>query len=115
MTHALRQHCGSFLYDNIRRDWLSDNATEPAQSGKEASSVSLQLGSDSLSSMASQDSWQEVEENDCEGVSSGRGAPTEWPLFDAPVLSSVRITGVVEAGGCVVSGLASYHRVWGAC
>ena len=31
------------------------------------------------------------------------GVPSQWPLFDAPVLSSVRVTGFTENGGTVVS------------
>ncbi len=31
------------------------------------------------------------------------GLPKEWPLFDSPVLSSVRVTGFVEKNGIAVS------------
>ena len=31
------------------------------------------------------------------------GVPSQWPLFDAPVLSSVRVTGFTENSGTVVS------------
>ena len=82
MSRALRQHCGSFLHDNIRRDWPiegaeAENAAEEknmADEGKgEEGSVVLQC------------------------------APKEWPLFDTPAISSMRVTGFENKGGTVVS------------
>ncbi len=43
-----------------------------------------------------------------------KGAPRQWPLFSAPVISSLRIINVKEKGGTLVSNgnvMAVYNRV----
>ena len=86
MTHALRQNCGSFLYDSISRDWLSEEERQ------------------SLDPVhPSQTAVMDKEGGEQEAEESVSGLPKEWPLFDSPTLSSVRVTGFVEKRGVNVS------------
>lgn len=89
MTHALRQNCGSFLYDSISRDWLSEEEKRALEVGNRSSDL---VSSGTVKSLAMSD----VEES----VSI---LPAQWPLFDAPVLSSIRVTGFEEKNGITVS------------
>ena len=82
MSRALRQHCGSFLHDNIRREW-------PIQ-GEEGENRTEEKN------MADEDKGEE-------GKVVLQCAPREWPLFDTPAISSMRITGFENKGGTVVS------------
>ena len=86
MTHALRQNCGSFLYDSISREWLSEEERQAFDRGDLKSHTSETTGA----------TMGDIEE-------SVSGLPKEWPLFDSPVLSSVRVTGFVEKNGITVS------------
>ena len=78
MTHALRQHCGSFLYDSIRQQWPSEEET--------SNEVVLPRAS-------------VMERSDKQGLS---GVPVAWPLFTAPSISSLRVTKFQDKDGIMV-------------
>ena len=89
MTHALRQHCGSFLYDNLRREWGDDKEGSFADpSGNSSSAKPLKDPA--------------MEEEDGRAIKV-KCAPKQWPLFSAPGLSSMRVVGSREKGGTLVS------------
>ena len=90
MTHALRQHCGSFLYSNLRQEW-GDYGKQPG----EAAAARL-----SSNSKLHKDNRMEEEEERAVRV---KCAPKQWPLFSAPGLSSMRVVGSREKGGILVS------------
>lgn len=75
MTHALRQHCGSFLYDSIRQQWPSEEETS-----KEVVLPTVSV----------------MERSDKQGLS---GVPVAWPLFTAPSISSLRVTKFQDKDG----------------
>ena len=89
MTHALRQNCGSFLYDSISQEWLSEEERQAFDRGDLRSHTREATGSTAAGTMG------DIEE-------SVSGLPKEWPLFDSPMLSSVRVTGFVEKNGIAV-------------
>jgi len=80
MSRALRQHCGNFLHDNIRRDWPIEGAE--AENAAEEKNMA--------------DEGKEEE-----GRVVLQCAPKEWPLFDTPAISSMRVTGFENKGGTV--------------
>lgn len=86
MTHALRQNCGSFLSDSISRDWLSDEERQVLEVGSLTSKTTRPTDS----------AMNGIEE-------SVSALPAQWPLFDSPALSSIRVTGFVEKNGLTVS------------
>lgn len=83
MSRALRQHCGSFLPDSIRSQWPIQGAEDEEPPKEE--------------NMA--DGGEEEEE----GKVVVQSAPREWPLFETPMISSMRVTGFANKGGTVVS------------
>lgn len=89
MTHALRQHCGSFLYDNIRREWGDWETSTPDKAKPKCKTPSRGAVTD-------MEGEQMAIRVKC--------APKEWPLFSAPGLSSMRVVGCKEKGGTLVSG-----------
>ena len=101
MTHALRQNCGSFLYDNIRREWpvQESSGPTPASAGKKARSKKME----------DSEEWAHVEADevpeDAVSLAEQPQPPKEWPLFNMPAISSIRVTGfeVKSETGTVVS------------
>ena len=87
MTHALRQHCGSFLYDSIRAEWGVPGASDLLDKG----GVEMETAQGG----PVMDGDKQVVKVKC--------APKEWPLFSAPGLSSLRVVGYKEKGGVLVS------------
>lgn len=116
---ALRQHCGSFYFDNLRQQWLTDEERELQERDKSTTElVENRFSLKREGQMAKQDP------NDSKRLSAAFGdqakmvtaaappvesvisiqcAPKEWPLFNAPNLSSLRVTGYKEKGGTIVS------------
>lgn len=123
--HALRQHCGSFYSEILQQQWLTDEEREELQQRKKTSKLSLDKRASptgQLDSMAKQLSAGPTDESKrlsaafgddskmvtagappVESVISVQCAPKEWPLFNAPNLSSLRVTGFKEKGGTMVS------------
>ena len=103
MTHALRQNCGSFLYDNIRREWPVPESSEPTQASANKKTRSKKMED----STKSTDSWAHVEVDEAteEAVPPAQEPepPKEWPLFKVPAISSIRVTGFEVKNGTVVS------------
>ena len=119
---ALRQHCGSFYFDSLQRQWLTDEEREHQERRKDnKDSVDTWLPQDRDQQMAKQLS---ADPSDFKRLSAAFGddaklvtaaappvesvisvqcAPKEWPLFNAPSLSSLRVTGFKEKGGTMVS------------
>ena len=104
MTHALRQNCGSFLYDNIRREWPVQESSGPSEASGNKKTRSKKKMEDSTKST---DSWAHVEVDEVtEDVASPAQQPEppkEWPLFKVPAISSIRVTGFEVKSGGVVS------------
>lgn len=115
MTHALRQHCGSFLYDSLRAQWLTDEERLELEgefiSEEAATKLAMTdpLGSD-RGRLASLQSIRALEvAPPAESVISVRCAPRDWPLFATPTLTSIRVNDYKDKGGTVVS--REYRRV----
>lgn len=118
--HALKQHCGSFHWDFLQQHWLSEDE-------RELQSKDCKLFDDACSSLSRDEKMAQLPGahpddskrlsvafgDDAKLVTAGappvesvitvQCAPKEWPLFDAPSLSSLRVTGVKEKGGTMVS------------
>lgn len=120
--HALKQHCGSFLFDNLQQQWLTDEERELREKqksttdfvenrfplkreGQMAKQLSTDPNDSKRLSVAFGDSAKLVTASGppVESVISVQCAPKEWPLFNAPNLSSLRVTGYKEKGGTMVS------------
>ena len=118
MTHALRQNCGSFLYDSIRREWgvgsepvnkanLKETCGYPTTRNmdqRRAIPAAITRDMDQRGAIPEAIPGQEVVKVKC--------APKEWPLFGAPGLSSMRVTSYKEKRGTLVSILYSQLLPW---
>ena len=128
--HALRQHCGSFHWDLLQQQWLSEEERELQKKEKDSSvladsgpslsrekKMAKQPPSNSLAPPGADDSNRlgvvfgdqaklvAADAPPVECVISVQCAPKEWPLFNSPNLSSLRITGCKEKGGTMVSSI----------
>ena len=128
--HSLKQHCGSFQWESLQQQWLTDEEREqlqersdrdsklaPVHSWLSPSAQKLREMAKPLSSSAGpyDDSKRlSVAFGDdakvltaaappVESVISVQCAPKEWPLFNTPHLSSLRVTSFKEKGGTLVS------------
>lgn len=101
--HALRQNCGSFLYDSIRREWplpeeegRGDRGSKarggPAGAMDEEQSAELPPPNSSSSSNGGGSS---------EAGQLGEGL-LEWPIFVTPNLTRLRVTGFESRDGQTV-------------
>lgn len=91
MTHALRQNCGSFLYDSIRSEWGIQQTPSEREKASEKEACRLHHYKHGA-----------AEEMDQQKMTV-KCAPKEWPLFSAPGLSSLRVVGHKDRGGTLVS------------
>ena len=129
--HSLKQNCGSFQWESLQQQWLTDKEREqlqerdrnsklaPVDSWSSSSAQKLREMAKPLSSSAQGPPYDDSKRlsvafgDDAkvltaaappvESVISVQCAPKEWPLFDTPNLSSLRVTGFKEKGGTVVS------------
>ena len=130
--HSLKQHCGSFQWESLQQQWLTDEEREQLQEGRDRdsklapvdswpspSTQKLREMAKPLSSSAGGPPYDDSKRlsvafgDDAkvltaaappvESVISVQCAPKEWPLFNTPNLSSLRVTGFKEKGGTVVS------------
>ena len=86
LMHALRAHCGSYLHDSLRHQWLTEEERR---------------------AMEEQDSArrQQPEESGGEGPEETRaqsGLPSQWPLFGSPTLTTICVTSYKDKGGTIV-------------
>ena len=124
--HALRQHCGSFYFESLQQQWLTDEERELLERDKASKSLlDRQSCRGSGVTMDNRLSVNPPPDNSkrlsaafgdeaklltagappVESVISVQCAPKEWPLFNAPNLSSLRVTGFKEKGGTMVSAI----------
>ena len=125
--HSLRQHCGSFQWESLQQQWLTDeerrqlqerdrDSNAPVGSWSSSGTQKLKMAKPSASSGPPFDDSKRLSvafgDNakvltaaapPVESVISVQCAPKEWPLFNTPNLSSLRVTGFKEKGGTVVS------------
>ena len=127
--HALRQHCGSFHWDLLQQQWLTEEERELQEKGKNSRVVADRAPSlsrekkmakqppSTLAPPGADDSNRlsvvfgddaklvAADAPPVESVISVQCAPKEWPLFNSPNLSSLRVTGCKEKGGTMVSSI----------
>lgn len=130
--HSLKQHCGSFQWESLQQQWLTDEEREqlqerdrdsklaPVDSWSSSSAQKLREMAKPLSSSAGGPPYDDDSKRlsaafgddakvltaaapPVESVISVQCAPKEWPLFNSPNLSSLRVTSFKEKGGTVVS------------
>ena len=130
--HSLKQHCGSFLLESLQQQWLTDEEREQLQERRERdrklapvdswSSTSAQTLREMAKPLSSGPGGAPLDDSKrlsvafgddakvltaaappVESVISVQCAPKEWPLFNTPNLSSLRVTSFKEKGGTVVS------------
>lgn len=94
--HALRVHCGSYLYDSIRQQWLTEEERQAMERRQVAGPLPTSSNGDA-----------EIQENsgpdDPEQLGQKMGAAVQWPLFGSPTLSTIRVTSYTDRGGVIVS------------
>ena len=103
--HALRQNCGSFLHDSIRREWPLPEEGGIGDRGRHKRTKRLDRA-DSMAESAPRP----------EGSRDGPQAtaePREWPLFTTPCLTRLRVTGFNSREGQTVS-VNTGHASFGA-
>ena len=128
--HALKQHCGSFHWDFLQRQWLTDEERELQEKEKHgralADSCLSPSGDEKMAKQLSTHPQGAAGAEDpnrlsvvfgddaklvaadappVESVISVQCAPKEWPLFNSPNLSSLRVISFKEKGGTVVSSI----------
>lgn len=130
--HSLKQHCGSFQLESLQQQWLTDKEREQLQERRERdrklapvdswSSTSAQTLREMAKPLSSGPGGPPFDDSKrlsvafgddakvltaaappVESVISVQCAPKEWPLFNTPNLSSLRVTSFKEKGGTVVS------------
>ena len=106
--HALRVHCGSFLYDNLRQQWLSEEERQETEAARSPE----QTPSSAMSTNEVEGQREEAEEKDATGgeeqyVEKEYGLPKEWPLFETSTLATIRVTSYKNEQGTIVS-----HRIF---
>ena len=130
--HSLKQHCGSFQLESLQQQWLTDKEREQLQERRERdrklapvdswSSTSAQTLREMAKPLSSGPGGPPFDDSKrlsvafgddakvltaaappVESVISVQYAPKEWPLFNTPNLSSLRVTSFKEKGGTVVS------------
>ena len=109
--HALRVHCGSFLYDNLRQQWISEEERQEAETAR-----SSEQSPSSAMSTSGVEGQREAEEKDAgEGEEQHEekeyGLPKEWPLFETSALATIRVTSFKNKQGTIVSHLFFWSNV----
>ena len=91
--HALRAHCGSYLYDSIAQQWLTEEERRAMEGQQVAGPLPAQSNGDG----------DGAESSDNEQASQDSSAAMQWPLFGSPTLSTIRVTSYTDRGGTIVS------------
>ena len=100
--HTLRVHCGSFVYDALREQWLTEEEREEVE-GAESRDQSV---CPVMSSTGEADVVAGAEEKACGGDGEKGevpGLPREWPLFETSALTTIRVVSYKQRQGNIVS------------
>ncbi|CAI8048087.1 Nischarin [Geodia barretti] len=89
--HALRAHCGSYLYDSIAQQWLTEEERRAMEGRQVAGPLPAQSNGDG----------DGAESSDNEQASQDSSAAMQWPLFGSPTLSTIRVTSYTDRGGTI--------------
>ena len=100
--HALNVHCGSFLYDALREQWLTEEEREVVNSEKSRRQSVRPTMSSTEKADVSAGADEEAYEGDGE-KGEVTGLPREWPLFETSALTTIRVVSYKQCQGNIVS------------